>query len=453
MSEEKQELDSVPKEDKDIFGNPRIVLPTNELWRKLDRSMELISEHGLYISHSVLGLGQPKITNEVSTAGVMANKYGGIEFVWNPGFLSSLTDEEVAFINSHESMHVTSGHVYTRKDNHMLFNICADIIINTWLFKHANFSLSDRLYKSLWHAGKINMDPDRMLEYASADDLYNEFESKADLVKKLLEQYKGMINGDLQEGDGEGEGAPCPMPGGGTGDEKGDGLKGSKGEKSAGATADEHGNWGPIEKSTVDNILGELQRRNQTPQHDPGYGYGSGGLFNGFDKINQNFNWEKALERFIGSVIKRTDSYERPHRRISPSFEDTFIPHSKIKEEYKIAIFVDVSGSISQEQVSRFMAVINRAPKSVTMVGHTFDCYVHEWDMKGPMPGGGGTDFHAVVTHGEELKPKPDAFVVLTDGYCSEPSPRNPKRWMWISTDALLTKRSGSWIQMPDYNA
>lgn len=93
--------------------------------RLLLSRMRLLNTHGFYgllLMHMQFGLDE-----SLETAAT-----DGIRIVFNPGFLESLSENELDFVMMHEVLHVVLHHC-RREDqrDHDLFNIACDIVVNS----------------------------------------------------------------------------------------------------------------------------------------------------------------------------------------------------------------------------------------------------------------------------------------------------------------------------------
>jgi predicted metal-dependent peptidase len=443
------------------------VTPELSVYEKIDEARWLLLQRREYLAHGVHALMQPHITEGIPTAGVAGNEFGGIEFYFNPTFIESLETEELAFVMAHEAMHVLADHIKVRKDNHMLYNICCDVLVNSWLKHASDFTLGPELEQMLWDAKKIEYPVDQLLNYVTAEDLYDELEPQAKRVEQLLQAYaNAVMAGDMQQSEkGGGSSKSIGEMQGKNTTGKGSGKKNEGGSKpgdqlgdqpdkanSSGATPDEHANWGDVAENAGEQVRREL-KNNGALSKATAAGKVPAGLARAFEEIEQDFSWESNLRRFIASKIKKIETWERPNRRLAVTFPKAILPGQKNKNEYIILVYADMSGSIGEEEVGRFVGILKKAPKEIHFDTYSFDTRIYKWEGwdKDIMPrGGGGTSFDAVVDHAQRVyKGKYDGVVVLTDGYDSEPSPKHPSLWMWISCAQLHSKASGAWVQMP----
>ena len=442
---------------KQVVGYPDIsdwpVVPPINRYDKLVAARILLLDKQVYIAHGVYSLRNPVITTQIPTAAVAAEKEGGeIHFFFNPNFLDRLTVDELAFIMAHEAIHVASGHL-VKREYPILWNICTDVCVNTWLLDKSDLQLRNPIKESMWDAAKVEMNPNDIINYVEADDLYEmllprmkAMEKK--LMKIIAEYQKNAMSGDLQE----------KMQGDGIDGPDSNSLKEGEGESSAGSTMDEHKDWDAVGQQAMDNVLRDLENNGDLKRARTA-GKMPVGVERRFADINQDFNWEKHIERFMASIPKRVDTWERPNRRLAAGGFDPsdplappMVPGSKMFYEYTVLVYADMSGSIGDDEVSRFRSVLLKKPHEVGIKAFSFDTEIYEWpNWETDMPkGGGGTSFRRVVEHAQQQKGRVDGIIVLTDGYDTEPSPNKPGKWLWISTAQLHTKLSGAWVKMPE---
>ncbi len=158
--------------------------------------------------------------------------------------------------------------------------------------------------------------------------------------------------------------------------------------------------------------------------------------------LKPKVNWRERLRRILRGVIseglgQRLDySYRRPNRRAAV-YHPIYLP-SLSQGEYKprIACVVDTSGSISDQELIQALAevrgILTQLRIPVTII--PCDAVPYEairvfedsdWlEVRRGLRGGGGTDMVAGLNAALALNPKPEAVIVLTDGYTPFPSHR-----------------------------
>jgi predicted metal-dependent peptidase len=142
--------------------------------------------------------------------------------------------------------------------------------------------------------------------------------------------------------------------------------------------------------------------------------------------------WNVILQNYMSEYIKEDYTWKRPNRRYQS--EDMYLPSQHSEALTQITAAIDVSGSISDEELKSFMSEIRYIwdvykPRKLRILG--FDTEIHD-DMElteGDMVedvrlcGGGGTDCSPVVKtlHADE----PEVAIIFTDGQFYMPNLKN----------------------------
>ncbi len=134
-------------------------------------------------------------------------------------------------------------------------------------------------------------------------------------------------------------------------------------------------------------------------------------------------NWKEKLKRYVG-LSNKSDKYStplRPNRR----YDDQ--PGWRYVYEPSIAVIIDTSGSILDEELNAFLSEVESISKSgakikmiqvdsnVTLVS---DYYAGKWKNL-EIRGGGETDLQPAVDLAEELRS--EVIIIFTDGYVDVP--------------------------------
>lgn len=138
--------------------------------------------------------------------------------------------------------------------------------------------------------------------------------------------------------------------------------------------------------------------------------------------------WQHLLHRFVRRAsAKASTDWGRPSRRI-----DVFgMPGRKRKVRCRLAVIVDVSGSVSEPILSRFFAELEKLSLLASLVVLTWDDRKREfispyrngdWTRLASS-GGGGTDMAAPMDWLRSGGHCGDGVIMLTDGYCIWPKP------------------------------
>lgn len=151
--------------------------------------------------------------------------------------------------------------------------------------------------------------------------------------------------------------------------------------------------------------------------------------------------WRQLLDRYVSLIARDDYNYSRPTNRRG----DPAIFAGLRSAELNIALALDVSGSISNDELNQFVSEINaikaRFRCQVTLLACDTQLadgcpwIFNPWEeMKYPetIKGGGGTDFKPVFSYLEQRDIQPDVLVYFTDlqGYFPVNEPTIPVIWL-----------------------
>lgn len=252
--------------------------------------------------------------------------------------------------------------------------------------------------------------------------------------------------GSPQGGSGEpGEGDPQGKPEKGQeAPQKGD--SGASGDDATGTVEDATDDSGEGEADAAEKAEQEKEWQEavaQAAQLARGAGKLPGGIERGVENfLNAKVDWREALQRLIASRSKDDYNWSKPNRRfiqsgfVVPSLDS---PHCGV-----LAFAVDLSGSISQNEINQFVSEIEEArsihrPEKIVIMG--FDTRVREYFEFGlddpivvRVKAGGGTAFDDPVYELERRDINPEILVYLTDLDSQVFSPEPAYPVVWIST-------------------
>lgn len=146
--------------------------------------------------------------------------------------------------------------------------------------------------------------------------------------------------------------------------------------------------------------------------------------------------WERWTADAVASRLAE-GSRLRYARKIP--WDPRVTPHGKEPMRQGV-VAIDASGSMHQAVLDKVAALIGETENlEVTWV--SFDGAVWPFQAGEPFQGGGGTNCQLVDTWiEEEYEEDPDFVLVITDGYFSHFTPRDPDAWIW-----LITEGGDSW--------
>ncbi|CUU36131.1 Predicted metal-dependent peptidase [Armatimonadetes bacterium DC] len=157
--------------------------------------------------------------------------------------------------------------------------------------------------------------------------------------------------------------------------------------------------------------------------------------------LKPKVNWREQLKRVVRGAIsegfgQRLDySLRRPNRRLSV-YHPLYLPSLQGEYRPRVACVVDTSGSISDRELTQALAEVRAVLEQLRVPITIIPCDAVPYEaiqvMRGSdwlkvregLRGGGGTDMVAGLQAALELTPKPDAVIVLTDGYTPFPTER-----------------------------
>lgn len=311
----------------------------------------------------------------------------GVNEAYDPTFIEKLNDAELRFLVLHETYHKVFKHITTWKNlydiNPMAANMACDYVINLALHDVDN--------------NKQFITPPKG---ALLDEQYRGMNSKQ-VFDKLMEDDKAQD----KQGNGKGQGS-----------------------------LDKH-DWdaaqemSPEEQKQFQRELDAALRQGALAAGK----MGSGANRALGDLLTPQIDWREALRDFVSTTCTGNDysTWRRPNRRYLSS--GYYMPSGVSMSVGELVIAIDTSGSIGGRVLSAFLSEVKAIcdttkPEAVRVV--YWDTEVagvekyeqHELDrlVTSTKPrGGGGTDVSCVPAYMAKEGIKPQAVVVLTDGYLS----------------------------------
>ena len=345
--------------------------------------------------HQVLMMMDKSRNDAIGTMGVSVDGTR-IKLVYNEKFVDSLSDAELRYVITHEVYHLILHHCTKRaptdKKDKELFNKAADLAINTL----------------------IPQDSNRTMPVNEKGEIIGLLPSKYGFAEKLsMEQYLQLLKQNEDEN------------GGGSG--QGDGEGGGGG-------FDNHDGWGESD------VVSEIVRNavNRIAKDERVWGKMPGDLQAIIMAAQKTYvSWERYLKHYLGQMISPTTirTMKRPDRRFG-------YPYAGKKRGYtdKKLVAIDTSGSIGEDELSQFLAEVNRLAEVQPVDMLVFDDGIRQ----GPIPfnrkhaefdfkGRGGTDFREVFKLAEERRYQ--SVIMLTDGCAASVEyPQGVKDVLWVLT-------------------
>jgi predicted metal-dependent peptidase len=361
-------------------------------------------------------------TKEIPTAGVLA-KDGDLKMWYNPGFMASLKDLQVRGLLKHEAMHLALMHTTTRRlEPHNVHNYAADLAINSSI---PEVELPDgglipgKAFTPLTDEQKEKMSDDAQGRYERMSVFISELPkglSTEEYFARLMNDEQMKEDMDKQQGDGS-PGGMDDHDGWDSLSEEEKELVAAKVKQAVAAAAgecDEKGQWGSVSA----DVQAEIRRL-----------------------ISNEIPWQAVLKKFVGFTKRsvRSTSWNKINKK-----NPMLMPGSRKRTEASIAVYIDQSGSVGSDELELLFGELHSLAKHVEFTTFHFDTSVDEdseqlW-KKGRFTAPhrtrcGGTDFSCVQTHVHKNKKRFDGYLVLTDGWASDPGPSRMKRGWVITTN------------------
>jgi predicted metal-dependent peptidase len=397
-----------------------------------------------FYAHLLSGVVR-NITSSIPTAAVGIRDNNINLFVNEEFFLKELrTSSNRIAVIKHETLHLVFKHLFRsdlKKYNHLLFNYAADIVVN-------QFIGSWRLPES---AITLNTFPDLNLEPDQTVEWY--YKKLADLLKEMKKINKGGLldPGSKNKSKEEAEESGTSKQGGS--DSSQDWSKTSAPESAkvlekiyGTSNHSDHSIWGAPDELQANKDACEtefdrmiIQARDRTPVKDRGTipGEINQMIDAMLEKRKPKVDWKRAL-RLFSSNSRRTRIYHSM-KRISKRYGTR--PGIRIKRFQKMAIAVDTSGSVNDQELGLFFSEIHGMWRQGAEIEifETDAAVQRHYPYKGKLPefvsGRGGTSFDPIFDFLRKNRQlQYDGCIYLTDGYAPEPQIRPPCKLMWVIT-------------------
>ncbi len=375
----------------------------------------LISEP--FYAHFLSGIVR-NVTNEIPTAAVGLNNTKVTLYINENFFLNELTtfSSRVAVIK-HETLHLLLKHLFRldlKKYDPKVFNIAADLVVNQLIGK----------WKLPKNAVTLSSFPDLKL---AKDESVEWYYKKIHDLKIKLEKSKDNNSSNSKKNTFPHESAKT--------------LE----EILRKGTHSDHSKWGVSKdniksenaETELDRLILQTKERISKDQYDllPQEIKSLINLY--IEKRNPKINWKRALKIFSSS--SRRTKIKFTNKRISKRYGTR--PGIRVQRNQKIAVGLDTSGSISNDELILFFNEIHAMWRNGAEI-EVIECddevqNVYNYNGKFPkfVTGQGGTDFNPVFQHiNKERNTIYDGCIYLTDGQAAEPTTKPRCNVFWVIT-------------------
>lgn len=365
--------------------------------QRLTKAVVSIMDNPKYVALAgVLMLGSKRI--EPDEAKCPTAYTNGRDEVYGEKFVNGLNDAELRFVVLHECYHKLYRHITTWKhlyDKHpMAANMACDYVINLKIVDE--------------NADGFAKLPDIG---ACIDEKYRDWDS-ARVFNDLMKQAQEQSNGESGSSNG--------------------GNSGNSGNLGKGKPIDSHG-WEEAEAMDAEEAK-KLERDIDAAIRQGALAagkIGSGGDRVLGDLLEVKVNWREVLREFVSSFCTGNDysTWRRPNRRYIGAGH--YLPSGVSESVGELVLAIDTSGSIGGVELARFLTEVKGIADTVkpervrVLYWDTKVCRDEKYEQaelasltSSTKPeGGGGTMVECVPKYMAEHNIKPQAVIVLTDGY------------------------------------
>lgn len=343
----------------------------------------------------LMTVGKTSITDSLFVPTACTN--GRDEF-YGRAFVKGLSDKEFTFVVLHETLHKAFRHLTTwrrlAEQDAQLCNLACDFVINLQL---KDLDPMESIMAMPTKDGKA---------IGFVDEKYRGMNTKQifDLLKQDQEKGEGIFS--------DGDDDPSSM-------DKHD-WEGGK-------------NLTDAEKTELAKEIDQAIRQGII-NHNKAIGSGRGGLDRALEEmVEPEVDWREVLREFVKATCNAKDasSWRRVNRRYLST--DTYMPSMVGEKVGHLVIGIDTSGSIQGKELSEFLAEVQAIasevhPEKVDLLYWDTEVAGHEEYEEISMTnivsstqpkGGGGTDPTCMIDYMKEKGIKPEAIIILTDGYIS----------------------------------
>ncbi len=411
--------------------------------RRLYEAVEA-STVGGELTKRVYHLGKPHFTDGVRTACIAVGADEHVLFLFNRNFFDGLAGTPLVFVLLHEALHLALAH-HQRQGQRIaaVWNISCDLVVNQFLLHQVGFCTGSSAQWADFIATAITFENLGLAGGLQARDMTAEqvYGLLLTNLPKLHKQY-GQVRACDEHAWAQ-----------------------EAGENSGQSTSPPSVDRAPAKLGPHDRHKDEEQADERRQVELDGFGRqikdifrlwmpgwspdGAGELREVLKVAPPVVDWERILRQRIEHCLH--SGYEQrwapPNRKIAWLYPNVLLPAELDLERLRpsVLLAIDASGSVSQDGLSKLLAVARSIPPDRAQVSAIiFDTIIHELDLEAELtsvPGGGGTSFQCIEDHARRLKKYPSLIAVLTDGLAPAPQVLHSNRWFWLITETGSSER------------
>lgn len=339
----------------------------------------------------LMTIGKTSVSDSIFVPTACTN---GRDEIYGREFIKGLTDKELTFVVMHETLHKAYRHMTTwqalRKQDARLTNMACDYVIN--LILHDMDKQENYMAMPMKEGKAIGL----------LDERFRNMNTKQifDILKQEQEERGGSGEGDSMD------------------DHDWDGAQ-------------------ELSKEQQEALAKEIDQaiRQGIIAHEKVVGKGAGGMDRLLGELTQpEVRWQDELAEFVKATCNARDvsSWRRVNRRYLGT--GTYMPSMIGERVGHLVIGIDTSGSIGGHELNEFLSEVQGIasqanPEKVDLIYWDSEVAGHEEYDMASVPnivsstkprGGGGTDPTCLIEYMKEKNIKPEAIIMLTDGYIGD---------------------------------
>ena len=348
-------------------------------------------------------------------------------FYYNPEFIERLDTHQIKFVLIHEALHCALTH-FARRGNRKK---------HTWDLA-CDFAINPLLIKEGFHP-PLDVPIFRQYEGMIAEEIYPMIDDNLDQEPMDQHLYDDQNNEDSKDSDGGmREDNLTQQDKNQSGESKNNQSTSSLAQRPQSLNPDE------IEKLATQwqkNLASSAQLAQEAGKLDGEFAK----LIDFF--LQPRVSWQSLLSTFMSRLARDDFSYSRPSRRPGNAILPTLRSH-----QIDIAVAIDTSGSISQQEIDEFVSEINAIKStirsSITLIACDDKIFpsspwrYESWEeinFPASLGGGKGTNFRHVFELLNSLDNPCDVLIYFTDakGLFPEKIPNYPVLWLVKGKEAV----------------
>jgi len=345
---------------------------------------------------------------------------------YRPDFVKEINDNQLIFCILHEVKHRAFLHLERSKGKHQLrWNIAIDLVVNTLLKNNGYEPPKGVILPTDKDTFTILGKTIKNISSKSAEELFDELPEMPDFPnQKIYVGFDSHIKGKGKKGQGDG-----------SGNESGKNNNEGYGKDLSDSELNEiEQEWlNRVQTATI-----QAKQRGTLPK----------GIERFIEKLSEvEIPWYVLLQRYVKESIPVDQTWMK---RSSKSLACGVYLPSVTKEKIDVVIAVDVSGSINQDEIDKFISEIISLAKTyketISMKIFFHDTKIQtEYEIKEgniqkilemKFRGGGGTEFNGIVKEMENNKMYRNTKILiwLTDGMGNKVTRERNYPIIWILT-------------------